>query len=242
MSPRLRALPLLALSSLVTACASGATGGGSTGPAEAKPAASALKVGVHHQCLAPLAAKNDPAALVAMGIVDQTRGNLGEAKKKYMAAAGTELDVLTAPVDVTLAGGVIWVQTVPCPVPVPAAPESEAVELEKLAKSLEPIYPRVLLSVRTEGTVRASVWVGPDGKATRIHVVDTSVGPVGVSKRRDPGEEIAERMIARVQLALQAIEDLRAHEFGAGVASKRFDWKLTYIPPRDAKDSLPGRY
>lgn len=208
---------------------------------EAKPAApSALKAGIHHQCLRPLAEKKDPAGLMGMGILDQTRGDLAAAKIKYLDAFAAKHDIVASPVDVTYVPGVIWIQTAACPVPVPAAPASETIDASVVKTKLEPTYPNVLLSVRSEGDVQTTVWVGADGKPSRIHVDSVGIGPIGVERIRDPGEELAERQVARVQIALQAIEDLRGHDFGADKAGKSFPWKLSYFPPKDFTENLPG--
>jgi len=206
----------------------------------APPAAGALKIGALHACLSPLASSGDSIGLIAMGVIDQARGNLGAAEARYRATAGTSFDMLGSPLDLTFAEGVLWVQTRPCPVPVPDEPASEVQVVEKLKTRVEPTYPRALLSVRADASVTTTIWVGADGRASRLHIDSVRVGPVGVSKRRDPGEESAERMVARVQIALQAIEDLRGHDFGAELAGKRFEWKLAYVPPKPQGDALPG--
>lgn len=207
---------------------------------EKKPALPAMKAGVHHQCLTPLAAKKDPAGLMGMGILDQTRGDLAAAKARYVTAFGEKYDVVKAPVDLTYVGGVIWIQSEACPVPVPAAAPSETIEVSSLKVKFQPKYPEILLSIRSEGDVETTVWVGADGRPSRLHVDAVSIGPIGLERRRDPGEEEAERQVARVQLALQAIEDLRAFDFGAKNAGKSFAWKLAYLPPKDISENLPG--
>ena len=53
-------------------------------------------------------------------------------------------------------------------------------------------------------------------------------------------EENAERLVARVQFALQSFEDLRGHDFGAAAGGKTFEWKLGYVPPKDMSENLPG--
>lgn len=206
----------------------------------AKPALPALKAGIHQKCLAELAAENEVPGLMGLGILDQTKGDLAAAKEKYVAAFAAKADVVGSPIDLTYVPGVIWIQTTNCPVPVPAAPSAETITVSALKSTLQPQYPRVLLSIRSEGDVETTVWVGADGKATRIHVDGASIGPIGIERRRDPGEEEAERQVARVQLALQAIEDLRGFDFGADKAGKSFAWKLSYFPPKDFSENLPG--
>lgn len=220
----------LVLGALLLAC----------GPKREVSSSSSLKVGALHACLGPLAQDNDPVGLIAMGVIDQARGNLDSAEQRYRIAAGNAVDVLAAPLDLTFADGVVWVQTRKCPVPVPDEPLSDVANVEKLRSRIEATYPRVLLSVRSDASVVATIWVGADGRASRIHVDSVRVGPVGVSKRADPGEELAERMVVRVQIALQAIENLRGHDYGAELAGKRFEWKLAYVPPKDQSDGLPG--
>lgn len=200
----------------------------------------ALKAGIHHQCLTPLAAKKEPAGLMGMGILDQTKGDLAGAKTRYMAAFATEYDVVSAPVDITYVAGVIWIQSEACPVPVPAAPAGERIELSQGKLKFQPTYPEILLSVRSEGDVETTVWVGADGRPSRIHVDAVSAGPVGIERRRDPGEEESERQVARVQIALQAIEELRGFDFGAANAGKSLAWKIAYLPPKDINENLPG--
>lgn len=200
----------------------------------------ALKAGIHHQCLTPLAANKEPAGLMGMGILDQTKGDLAGAKARYLTAFAGKYEVMTAPVDLTYVGGVIWIQSEACPVPVPAAAPAEMIELSQAKLKFQPKYPEILLSVRSEGDVEATVWVGPDGKPSRIHVDSVSAGPLGIERRRDPGEEEAERQVARVQIALQVIEDLRGFDFGATNAGKNLAWKISYFPPKDISENLPG--
>lgn len=207
---------------------------------EKKAPLPALKAGIHHQCLTPLAEAKDPAGLLGMGILDQTKGDLKAAKTRYVAAFATKYDVVSEPVDLTFVSGVIWIQSAACPVPVPAAPAGETIEVSATKMKFQPHYPEILQSIRSEGDVMATVWVGSDGKAARIHIDSVSVGPIGIERLRDPGEEEAERHITRVQIALQSIEDLRGFDFGAANANKSFAWKLPYFPPRAMGENLPG--
>lgn len=213
---------------------------GKTKKEAAKAALPPLKAGIHQKCLLPLAEEKEPAGLLGLGILDQTKGDLAAAEAKYIEAFAKKADVVASPIDLTYVPGVIWIQTATCPVPVPAAPSAEAISVSALKSTLQPEYPRALLSIRSEGEVMTTVWVGADGKATRIHIDGVSIGPIGVERRRDPGEEEAERQVARVQIALQAIEDLRGFDFGADKAGKTFPWKLSYFPPKDFTENLPG--
>ena len=234
----------LVLALLVPATAFGWGWGKKKEEAKAEtPALPALKAGIHHNCLRPLAAKNEPLGLIGMGMLDQTKGDLAAAMEKYKAAVLAEYDVVAAPIDFTLVNGVIWIQSEVCAVPVPAAPEAEAIEEPKFEEELETVYPKPLENVRSEGSVTAAVWVGPDGRAARVHVAESGAGPSGLDRRYVAGEEAAERLVARVQFALQAIEDLRAFDFGKANAGKRFEKKLVYIPKNDISQSgaLPGQ-
>ena len=218
---------------------------------EAKPALPALKAGINIPCLKPLAEAKDPAGLLGMGMLDQTKGDLKAAGEKYAEASRAGNDVINAKVDLTLVNGVIWIQSEKCPVPVPAAADSASVEASSLKIGLQPHYPKALLAVKSEGVVKAMVWVGADGRAVRVHVSETSAGPSGMGslildggtsdQRLKLEEENAERLLGRVQFALQAFEDLRSHDFGAAAAGKSFAWKLSYVPPKDMSENLPGR-
>lgn len=207
---------------------------------EKKAPLPALKAGIHHQCLTPLAEKKEPAGLMGMGILDQTKGDLAAARNRYVTAFAQKHDVVATPLDLTYVNGVIWIQSEACPVPVPAAAAAETIEVNALKVKFHTKYPEILLSIRSEGDVETTVWVGADGKPSRVHIDKASIGPIGLERRREPGEEEAERQVARVQLALQAIEDLRGFDFGAANSGKSFAWKLSYLPPKDITENVPG--
>ena len=203
-----------------------------------------IKAGIHVKCLEELAAKRDGNGHVGLGMLDQTRGDLAGAMKKYMEAFSTGMEILDVPVDFTLVnkGGqaVLWIQTTSCPVPVPAVEGVEETAATPLEKGPEPVYPKGMQNVRSQGNVTANVWVGADGRASRIHVIEAGAGPAGIERRRDPGEDPAERVVGRVQFALQAIEDLRGHDYGAANAGKVFQAKMSYLVPKEIKDHLPS--
>lgn len=238
---RLRRIALAAL--LVVVLPSTALAWGKKKKAEEKKPLPPIKAGIHVKCLEELAGKKDGAGFVGLGMLDQTRGDLAGALKKYMDAFSTGMEILDVPVDLTLVNrgdqAVLWVQSAACPVPVPPVEGVAAGAATALEKGPEPVYPKGMQNVRSQGNVTANVWVGADGKASRIQVVEAGAGPAGIVRRRDPGEDPAERLVGRVQFALQAVEDLRAHDYGTANAGKVFTAKLSYLVPRELKDHLP---
>lgn len=211
---------------------------------EEKKPLPAIKAGIHVKCLQELAGKKDGNGFVGLGMLDQTRGDLESAMKQYMEAFAAGYEILEAPVDLTLVNkgeqAVLWIQTTSCPVPVPAVEGVEEGTAAELEKGPEPVYPKGMQNVRSQGNVTANVWVGPDGRATRIHVIEAGAGPAGIERRRGPGEDPAERLVGRVQFALQAVEDLRGHDFGTASAGKVYTAKLVYHVPKELKEHLPS--
>lgn len=210
-------------------------------------AAGAMRAGVNVPCLEKSVKSDTPSpdAWIALGTLDQVRGDLKEAMVKYKKAfAAGAKDVANAPIDFTLVGDVIWIQNDLCKVPVPATgAEATTPVSEKLKGPEAPKYPAALNSIGSEGNAVATATVGPDGKVARVNVKDTAAGPPTVvhsTQSTTPGEADGERLLSRVQFALVAIQALRDYTFPDGNAGKVFSWKVLFVPPKDLLSNTEG--
>lgn len=210
-----------------------------------------MKAGIHQNCLRERAEGETPAAdaWISLGQLDQVRGDLKAAHDKYWKAYELGADVTTAQLDFTLVDGVIWIQNDACPVPVPALSQKQLMS-EPAARVAQPDfrYPPILMNTQCEGNVSARVWLDADGNAFRIAVTQASAsiprikrsGGLNVEGTNRPGVEAAERMVARVQFALTAIETLRAHDYGRKARGKMVESKIVFQVPNDMTVNLPG--
>ncbi len=209
-----------------------------------------IKAGIHQQCLQDRAEGESTAAdaWVSLGQLDQVRGDLKAAYDKYRKAFDLGADVTKAQLDFTLVNGVLWIQNDACPVPVPAL-TGKALMSEQAEGIAEPKlrYPPILMNTQSEGTVLARTWLDEKGNVLRIAVTEASAGVprvlrgtgLNVDSTNRPGVEAAERMVSRVQFALNTIEVLRTHDFGRKARGKVVDAKVVYLPPDGMSVNLP---
>lgn len=209
-----------------------------------------MKAGIHQQCLRERAEGAEPApdAWIALGQLDQVRGDLKAAFEKYRKAFDLGVDVTKAQLDFTLVNGVIWIQNDACPVPVPALSPAALMSAPASVSLPEIRYPQILLNTQSEGNVQVRAWIDEKGNAHRVAVTEATAGIPLILRRTDlnvdstnrPGVEAAERMVSRVQFALTVIEALRATTFEKKARGKVVEGKVAFRPPNDMTTNLPG--
>ena len=206
------------------------------------PKGTPMKAGVHQKCLQARAdAGTEWDAWIHLGQLDQVRGDGKSAMEKYRKAVALGADVSTAKIDFTLVNDVIWIQTDACPVPVPGSVGLGEAVTEGAMKEVTVKYPPILRFVLSEGSVTPRVWIGTDGKPTRISIVEVTSSLPEAVHTRQMYDERAERFYARVQFAMQTIETLRAHEF-TGAEGKVWEQRLVYKVPDEMKKNVPGQH
>jgi hypothetical protein len=209
--------------------------------APAAPAKAPLKAGINQKCLQSKADEGkDASAFMSLGELDQVRGDLKGAFDKYKKAFSLDADVANHPIDFTMVGEVIWIQNANCPVPVPSADVQAASAPDTLAAPKIDYPMAINREVRAEGNVTPRVWIGADGKAARVAIVDVTAGPPGYDHPRDPGQEAAERFLARVQFSLSTLDAFRGYDMGADNAGKVWEKKIAFVPPNEMESNLPG--
>ncbi len=209
-------------------------------PAVATGASAApLRTAADAPCLAREAEAGDAQAWIALGAIEQIRGDRDGSFGRYLRAYQLGADPATTPFSITLVGDVLWVQTDRCPLPVPTIPLASLLAKPSTAPPPDTAYPTTLRTVRAEGNATLRVWIDADGKVARAVVADASSGPPGLVRRRVPGEESAERQFARIQFALASLDAVRVHPFGGGV-EQVWEGRLAYRPPNDLLENLPG--
>lgn len=208
--------------------------------------AGGLRAGINVPCLEKAVKGDNPPATawVALGYLDQVRGDLKEAVGKYEKAfsAGSK-DLANEPIDFTLVGDIIWIQNDLCRVPVPKQGADATAATDAKGPETTAKYPPALNSIAAEGDAVATAVIGPNGHPIRVRVADVSAGPAQVPHTYGkPGQEAAERLMARVQFALVTLQTLKDYKFADGSAGKVFTWKPRYVPPHDllSDHELPG--
>lgn len=206
------------------------------------PKGTPMKAGVHQKCLQERAdAGKEWDAWIHLGQLDQVRGDGKAAMEKYKKAIALGADVATAKIDFTLVNDVIWIQTDACPVPVPGSVGLGEAPPEGVIKDVAVKYPPILRFVMSEGAVTPRVWIGPDGKATRIAITESESSLPEAVHTRSRYDEQAERFYARVQFAMQTVETLRSHDF-KGAEGKVWEQRLVYKVPDEMKKNVPGQH
>lgn len=207
--------------------------------------AGGLRAGVNVPCLEKAVKGDKPPATawIALGYLDQVRGDPKAAAVKYQKAfeAGAD-DLANAPLDLTLVNDVIWIQNDLCKVPVPA--QGDAPAATKVPPFDEPKYPPVLSGIGSDGNASVTAVIGVDGHPTRVTLKSASAGPAQVVRTYTrPGEELSDRLVARVQFALVTMQTIKDMKFPDGNSGKLVEWTAKYVPPKDllSENRLPGK-
>ena len=178
-------------------------------------------------------------ALLAQATLRQLEGDLEGAYRAYTRLARMNLAGVDAPLQIAFRDGTVWVggiTHVPGDAACAEVPRLDAPEYpDELLSVREPGSVVRWMSLRTQGDVTLRVIVGESGEAETIEVRDVSIAPVF---RRDPFEEVAARRLVRTQLALAAIEDMRARHFAE--TRGRFDVTRSFLTPFSLAERLPG--
>src|SRR5207237_8904028 len=96
---------------------------------------------------------------------------------KYKKAFSLDADVANHPIDFTLIGDVIWIQSDVCPVPVPALAQTDAAAAPDTLVGPKLDYPvPINREVRSQGNVTPRGWIGAYGKVSRLSTVAPSRG------------------------------------------------------------------
>lgn len=205
--------------------------------AAAPAAAPAMKAGINQKCLKEKSADGkDASALIALGELAMVRNDPTTALDDFKQAGKLGADVANAPVNFTLVKGVLWIQNDECPVPVPAPSAAQlAATTLPVEQAQGPKVPYPVGAARvthSEGNVHPQVWIGADGKPERIAIVEVTSGPPGFehNETRKLGDESGERLFARIQFAIAALDALDVYDFGTANAGKVWDKKIEFIP------------
>ena len=204
----------------------------------ATPAATpSMKAGINQKCLKDKSADGkDASALIALGELAMVRNDPKTALDNFQAAGKLGADVANAPVNFTLVKGVLWIQNDECPVPVPAPSAAQLAATDVSTDTVPgPKVPYPVGAARvthSEGNVHPRAWIGADGKPERIAIIDVTSGPPGFehTEGRKLGDEGGERLFARIQFAIAALDALGGYDFGAANAGKVWDKKIEFIP------------